>query len=1109
MVGDRQVVHTRLIPPRVPRRWLRRARLDQRLAEAADHALTVVYASPGYGKSSSLASFAVHGGWPTIWYSVEGDVNDPATFLLHLAQACRAASPKVHSGTVARLAAGQHGAAAWGEALDALVNDLLHALDDDTLLVLDNYHLADQHPHLRVLVDRLVAHRPPQLHIILATRAWPRLPGMPLLQAHGDLLAMTEHELAFTPAEVATLFADTYHEPLSDAQAAAVHVHTGGWALALQMLGHSLGEKPNAASGTQLHNDGSDALDRSSFILHPSSWDTLFTYLAHEVLDRQPRDVQQFLLRSSVLPDLDPQACDHVLGSTTTEAQLHALEQQGVFVRQVEHGRYRYHPLFHAFLQQQAQATVPNWAALHRAAAAYYQAQGAVQLALQHFVKIGDMAGAAQALAQAAQAWLDDGEYATLLQWLDQLPPDVRHAQPALLVAQGDAARLLDRFADALAAYQHAERVYAEQNDAVGQARALQAQALVCFATGDFLPADALLKRAFRVLPQSNAAEHAATLRLLAENQLNQGRASRAVRWLHGANRLHPLPAEDWHIIQARILLQQGRLVDARLALERQLQHIGEAQAPQSVLHERCTSALLLAFVCASEGDGAPALRWSQGGLEIAHKTGSASREAAAHVRVGHALQVGAEPDLLAAHHHYLEALALADKLHVLHTKAEAYMGLALLHGFSGDLLAAQAAGQEGLNLAERSGDAWTVALVHTALGALAVMDRAPDAAMWLHQALQYYERNNNTHGQALVQLWLAVQQQHGGHLNLARPFMDTTLALAQQQHYDGLLTRVTLFGPRDRMLLVPILLVGRADERWHDQAQGWLAQGFPAIAADEATQVEHPGTTLRIHLFGLLRVWRGTDEVVAREWTRRKAAHLLALLVANRHRWLLREQICDWLWPELSHADAEAQFKVTLNALNAVLEPNRPPRAQPFYIRRRHTSYRFMPPDGVWLDVDEFEARVAAAQRHIAAATDDDLRAAQGALTVAVGLYSGEYLSDYVYEEWTRNERERLAVRYLEAATMLGELFLHQHQLLEAIQLGEMILRRDPCWEDAYRMLMQAYAQGSNRRQALLTYERCVRHLRTQLGIAPLPQTDAVYASIKAGDGHDLGGAA
>ncbi len=93
-----------------------------------------------------------------------------------------------------------------------------------------------------------------------------------------------------------------------------------------------------------------------------------------------------------------------------------------------------------------------------------------------------------------------------------------------------------------------------------------------------------------------------------------------------------------------------------------------------------------------------------------------------------------------------------------------------------------------------------------------------------------------------------------------------------------------------------------------------------------------------------------------------------------------------------------------------------------------------------------------------------------------------------YVYEEWTRNERERLAVRYLEAAMILAELFLCQHQLPQAIQLGEMIVSRDPCWEDAYDLLMRAYAAGGNRRQALLTYERCVRNLRTQLDIAPLP---------------------
>jgi LuxR family maltose regulon positive regulatory protein len=106
--------------------------------------------------------------------------------------------------------------------------------------------------------------------------------------------------------------------------------------------------------------------------------------------------------------------------------------------------------------------------------------------------------------------------------------------------------------------------------------------------------------------------------------------------------------------------------------------------------------------------------------------------------------------------------------------------------------------------------------------------------------------------------------------------------------------------------------------------------------------------------------------------------------------------------------------------------------------------------------------------------------------------------LGDYLYEDWTREERERLSNCYLEAATLLAELLFKSGQLNESIRFCEGILARDPCWEDAYQLLMRAYARQGNRRQALATYDRCVRNLHTHLDVAPLPQTTKVYEELR-----------
>jgi hypothetical protein len=193
MFGDDIVVETRLSPPRLPRHWLRRPRLDQLLAGAAEYPLTIVSASAGYGKSSALAAFAARGGWPVIWYSLDEAVADPLVFLLHLVHACRKIAPQSGARAIALLEQHSQGTQFWGQALDTLVNDLARMLDDETILVLDDQHAADDTPLTGALIERLIERAPPQLHVLLASRHWPSLGCLPIRQARGELLAIGEY----------------------------------------------------------------------------------------------------------------------------------------------------------------------------------------------------------------------------------------------------------------------------------------------------------------------------------------------------------------------------------------------------------------------------------------------------------------------------------------------------------------------------------------------------------------------------------------------------------------------------------------------------------------------------------------------------------------------------------------------------------------------------------------------------------------------------------------------------------------------------------------------------------------------------------------------------
>ena len=945
--------------------------------------------------------------------------------------------------------------------------------------MLDDYHTVDGRADTRALIERLILQRPPLLHVVLVTRQWPQIAGLPTLQVRGELLSIGEAELRFTDEEVAELFGSVYGAALCSGEAQALHERSGGWPIALQLVGQ-----------------GARGSDQARAWADPSSREALFAYLAQDVLAHQPAEIRAFLLRSALLAELEPSVCDALLQTDDSAAVLRALERRGLFLTAQGDRSYRYHPLFQAFLQERARAELPDWTALHSRAAAICCARGADEQMLSHIAALADHARLVEELERLAPAWLEAGRLATLQAWLDRLPADLLGQRPALLIAYGDAARMLARFNSALDAYSRAEQGAASAGQTADQAQALRGAALVYLDTLQPARAESLLRRAFKLLPREETAARGALLALIAENRLNSGRAAQAGRLYRAARRLAPEAVPDTP--QPRLLLRLGRLAEAHTLLEARL--ACDQGAPPRGRHPEAHReyTLLLALICALQGQHAAALQYAEQGMQIARQRGSALSEAVAHTRMGHALQIGPAPDLVAANQHYLQAMILADTFEVQRTKANAFMGLVLLHGFGGDLAAARAAAHEGLAITERSGDAWTAARLWTALGAVGVAGGDPEAPSWLQAALKRYRLCRDTYGQTLVQLWQTIALYRAGEAEAAARQALATLALVRQHGYGALLTEITLLGPRDRMMLVPILLAGRADADQGREAQRLLSQGFPAISADEAAGVYHPGSTLRVALFERLRVWRGTEEIEPRAWQRKKAHQLLALLLTNRHRWLLREQICEMLWPDEARADAEAQFKVTLNALNAALEPARAPRVPPFYVRRQGRAYRFCPTDGRWLDVEAFERRIAAAHSLAADPDDSSQAAARGELVAAVGLYQGDYLSEYLYEEWAREERERLATVYLEAATALADLLLQAGQPHEAIRLCESILARDPSWEQAYAMLMRAYARQGNRRLAIVAYERCVRNLRSLLDVAPLPQTVQIYETVR-----------
>jgi LuxR family maltose regulon positive regulatory protein len=406
-----------------------RPRLTERLDDGLGRGLLLVCAPAGYGKTVLLADWVRRVHAPVAWLSLDAGDNDPARFWRH----GLAALDRVRPGLADRVEPllGPPAPASYTGLVTVLINELsAEPGTAEALLVLDDYHLIESEAVHRS-VEFLLAHRPPGLHLVLATRCDPPLP-LARMRGRGQLTEVRAAELRFTADEAAALLRHMAAEAgatVPDAAAAALTARTEGWAAGLQLAGLSLRGRSDAA-GLVAAFAGSHRY--------------VLDFLAEEVLEQQNEQVRRFLLETSVLDTLSGALCDAVTGKSGCQVLLERVERAGLFLVPLDEvrGWWRYHHLFADLLRARLQAEHPARAVeLHRNAASWYADHGLSDSAVRHAVAAGDATWAARLIEQhfdMVYSWY--GEATTIHRWLATLPAELIESRPRLLLAQAQLA---------------------------------------------------------------------------------------------------------------------------------------------------------------------------------------------------------------------------------------------------------------------------------------------------------------------------------------------------------------------------------------------------------------------------------------------------------------------------------------------------------------------------------------------------------------------------------------------------------------------------------------------------------------------------------------------
>jgi LuxR family maltose regulon positive regulatory protein len=428
--------------------FLSRARLLERLADGAARELTLVCTPAGFGKTTLLGDWARRSERPVAWLSLDEGDNDPARFWRYVAAALDRVRPGIYR-RVGALLRGPEPASL--EAVVTVVINQLAGLPEELTLVLDDYHLVERapvHHMLGVLPER----GPPQLRLVLATRADPPLP-LARLRARGQLAELRERDLRFTPQETAALLGEAMGLDLPAASLAALAARTEGWAAGLQL----------AALSLQGH------ADQAGFVAGFSgSHRYVLDYLTEEVLGRQPEEIVQFLLETSLLERLCGGLCDAVTGRSDSQQLLERVERANLFLVPLDEvrGWWRYHQLFADLLRTRLEQTRPERVpGLHRAAAAWCQQHGLADEAVRHAVAARDSDWAARLVEQHVEALYRRSEAATMQRWYAALPAELVRSRPRLCLVLAAGADIGGRLQEVESLLADAERALATDAD--------------------------------------------------------------------------------------------------------------------------------------------------------------------------------------------------------------------------------------------------------------------------------------------------------------------------------------------------------------------------------------------------------------------------------------------------------------------------------------------------------------------------------------------------------------------------------------------------------------------------------------------------------------------
>ena len=1056
---------------------IRRVRLIDSLHQNIHRKLIFVSAPAGYGKSTLLIDFASDVDALVGWYSIGADDSDFIQFAYHLLAAFQEVKPDFGDGLyeVLRSAAGEISPETLAF---EFINAIESQIDDFFILILDDYQLVVDNQRIVDFIESILNNLPDRVRIIIGSRS---VYGIPTanLYVREDLFALGADDLRFRKDELKLLVQQNYHVNLTDKQAEELAARADGWVVAIMLAVR--------------------ALEHGGLPKFDGATDQVYSYLAQEVIQRLPDELQDFLMTTSILDHFTEPLCNFMLDTEDSGKYLSEIQDRNLFVTSVETQAgvsYRYHHLFSDFLQNKLSKNNPEkFKNLHSRAAGWYQQGEAWDSAINHKLAAGEREEAAKWIDTVANSYSIAGRRQILSQWYAALSdtPDMRAHAPHFMV---DWAKVLidqSAYAAAEQLLDIAETPF-NDDDLDLTVNGLLARGAIRLLQRNYDDAVVLADKALSYIEDGGNFEELEYRRYQIE-RLNGmafhylGRQEESIEFLDAAvagfrqlaSRLegseHTRKSHD--LAEALSDLGYASLLNG---------HIGKAQKAfqealairRSIKGNKASIARVrnnVAYLYYLAGHYRKA--WREYEQAIDDGRADSNNRILIDILNGRGDLLLDLDDFENAEKEFKEAIRIGEDLteHV-DSLSLAYLGMSKLErkreNFNDAIYWLREAGGQQEKLLDESRYQTELGEIYLHMGQLDLAEEA------LLNALDDWESITNPreeHARAAFLLSKGLVEKN--QMQAAGDWLSRALKWSAILGYDNFLINAGREAPK---------FLEIAEENWQSKQLGSLVKRVKRFKTGREqlklaeVPIEVPALHLDVTAFGTGEVRRNGELIPNSVWRSNRSRSLFFYFIEKKR--VRKEDVALDFWPEFSPARVNSNFHATLWRVRNALGGNET-------VLFEGGRYFLHPEISLWYDVEEFKQGVTQANSEgVSSSQKLDL------LQRAIKLHTGEFL-DSIFMEWADKLRKELQEKYLQALMALATLEMENNRFQDAKVTIEKALEIDPYQDEANLKLLKILVSSDSTGAANSHYQAYKETLKNQLDSEPSEEIQAFIENV------------